>query len=250
MIFAANLLVTIAAILVFNALKPAPRRLTQGDIDAAVGRTLGSLPPKPSTASVAFAAIQPSLVEILAGRDGDRGGSLGAGVVIEDSGIILTSLHVVSGAANLHVIFADGSRSEARMLSAIPENDLAVLRAAVIPDDLKAATLASSATLSVGEEVEAVGDPFGIPDSASFGIVSGLGRKFTSRQTGAELSGLIQFDAAVNPGNSGGPLVNGNGEVVGIVTALLNPTNREFFVGIGFAVPIDTAGGMIGGLPY
>ncbi len=80
-------------------------------------------------------------------------------------------------------------------------------------------------------------------------MVSGLGRQYTSRETGATLKNLIQFDAAVNPGNSGGPLVNRNGEVVGIVTSLLNPTNQDVFIGIGFAVPIDTAGGAMGSSP-
>jgi S1-C subfamily serine protease len=244
----ANLLVTISMVLLLDAVKPAPQRLTQRDIDSAVGRTLESMPPKPSAASVAFEAIRPSLVGVLAGREG--GSTLGAGVVIEDNGTILTCLHVVSGAEKLRVVFADGSQSDAETVGRYPQSDLAVLRAFVVPDDLKPATLASSASLRVGDEVEAVGNPFGILDSASFGIVSGLGRAFTSRQTGVSLSGLIQFDAAVNPGNSGGPLVNRDGEVVGIVTALLNPTSREFFVGIGFAVPMDTAAGIIGGLPY
>ncbi|MGD0726097.1 MAG: trypsin-like peptidase domain-containing protein [Spirochaetia bacterium] len=130
-----------------------------------------------------------------------------------------------------------------------PENDLAVLSATTVPDDLKPATLVSSASLHVGDEVIAVGNPFGVFFSTSDGVVSGLGRQYTSRETGATLKNLIQFDAAVNPGNSGGPLVNRNGEVVGIVTSLLNPTNQDVFIGIGFAVPIDTAGGVMGSSP-
>lgn len=124
-----------------------------------------------------------------------------------------------------------------------------MLQPEVIPDDLVPATLASSAMLHVGDEVVAVGSPFGITDSLSSGVVSGLGRSFQSPDTGQELNNLIQFDAAVNPGNSGGPLVDRNGEVVGIVTALLNPTGENVFIGIGFAVTIETAAGAAGAPP-
>ena len=127
-----------------------------------------------------------------------------------------------------------------------PDKDLAVLSAMTVPDDLKPATLASSASLRVGDEVIAVGNPFGVVDTVTDGIVSGLGREFTSRETGVTLKNLIQFDAAVNPGNSGGPLVNRAGEVVGIVASLLNPTAQDVFIGIGFAVPIADTGGAIG----
>jgi len=95
-----------------------------------------------------------------------------------------------------------------------------------------------------------VGNPFGIRNSLSAGVVSGLNRNFKSPKTGATLSNLIQFDAAANPGNSGGPLLNRDGEVVGIVTALYNPTDQEVFVGIAFAVPIDAAGGAMGSPPW
>ena len=96
----------------------------------------------------------------------------------------------------------------------------------------------------------AVGNPFGLLNSVSDGVVSGLGRSFPSKETGVTLTNLIQFDAAVNPGNSGGPLLNRNGEVVGIVTSLLNPTSEDVFIGIGFAIPIETARGLIGSPPY
>jgi S1-C subfamily serine protease len=247
----ANIVVTLAAILVFNALRPIPPRLTQKDIDGAVAKSLENTPPRPSWASTAADIIRPSVVTVEA--TGVQGGkshaSLGAGVVIVDTGIILTCLHVVQDSTEVRVVFFDGTESDAKVLMKQPENDLAVLSAATIPDDLKPATLASASSLHPGDEVIAVGNPFGILNSVSDGVVSGLGREYTSRQTGVTLKNLIQFDAAVNPGNSGGPLVNRDGEVVGIVASLLNPTTQDVFIGIGFAVTIDTAGGLIGSPP-
>ena len=252
LIIAANIILIACAILLYDALKPAPQKLTQRDIDAAVGRTLQSLPPKPSDAAVAYQIIQPSLVDIFVNTEGRGGrGALGTGVAITDNGIILTCLHVVKNAARVRVIFAwDGTESDAQVVMRQPQNDLAVLRAATFPDDLKPATLVESSSLSLGDSVVAVGNPFGLMNSASAGVVSGKGRSFLSKESGVTLTNLIQFDAAVNPGNSGGPLLNRNGEVVGIVTALLNPTAEEVFIGIGFAIPIETAAGMIGGPPY
>jgi S1-C subfamily serine protease len=248
LIIAANLILTIAAILVYTALRPLPPRLTQRDIDTAVDRSLANTPAKPSNASLAFDAIRQSVVTVAAevGQGDKAHSSLGAGVVIQDTGIILTCLHVVQDAPTVKVIFADGTESDAQVMVRQPEKDLAVLAAATPPDELKPATLVPSSSLRVGDEVIAIGNPFGIIGSVSDGIVSGLGREYTARQTGATLKGLIQFDAAVNPGNSGGPLVNRDGEVVGIVTSLLNPTNQDVFIGIGFAIPIDDAGGAIG----
>jgi S1-C subfamily serine protease len=245
---AGNAAFALTAIFVVRTLSPAPQRLTQRDIDAAVERTLQSTPPAPSYASVAYDIIRPSLVAVQASgqEKGNARTSLGTGVVIDATGIILTCLHVVGDADAVQVLFADGTESEALVMVREPEKDLAVLSAMRIPDDLKPATLASSASLRVGDEVIAVGNPFGILGSTSHGVVSGLGRQYQSRESGVTLTNLIQFDAAVNPGNSGGPLVNRNGEVVGIVAALLNPTNQDVFIGIGFAVPIDEAGSTIG----
>ncbi|MEO8755654.1 MAG: trypsin-like peptidase domain-containing protein, partial [Casimicrobiaceae bacterium] len=182
-------------------------------------------------------------------EDGHAMSGVGSGVVIVDTGIILTNLHVVAGADRIRVEFADGFESEATIVGARPEHDLAVLKALKIPDDLPAATMRSTADLSVGDEVIAVGFPFGIGPSVSSGVVSGLHREYRSRSGGA-LTNLIQFDAAVNPGNSGGPLVTAEGEVVGIVTAILNPTEQHVFIGIGFAVPIENAAAAFGLSPF
>ncbi len=232
-------------VLVYDLAIPDAKPLTERQFDASVKRTLEKLPPEPSHAAVAFAAILPSVVIVQAETptaETPEAGALGTGVVIVDTGVILTSLHVVAAATRVRIVFADGTESEAAVVGTQPENDLAVLQAAVIPDDLVPATMAGSARLAPGDEVFAVGNPFGLVHSVTAGVVSGLGRSFASPQAGVVLRDLIQFDAAVNPGNSGGPLVDRNGEVVGIVTALLNPTDEEFFAGIGFAVRIETAG--------
>jgi S1-C subfamily serine protease len=136
------------------------------------------------------------------------------------------------------------------VLSVRPEHDLAVLQAKTLPDDLVPATLRTTQGLAPGEEVVAVGFPFGIGPSASAGVISGLGREFRSPQGKRLLTNLIQFDAAANPGNSGGPLVTLDGEVVGIVTGILNPTEQRVFVGIGFAVPIESAATAVGLSPF
>ena len=175
---------------------------------------------------------------------------VGSGVVIVDSGIILTSLHVVANMKRVVVTFFDGSESEAVILSVHPENDLAVLKAKSIPDDLPAATLGSPSALRPGDTVVAVGFPFGIGPSVSAGVVSGLGREFKVPGDGRVLSHLIQFDAAANPGNSGGPLVNADGDVVGIVTAIYNPSGTGTFAGLGFAVTIAVAGSAVGVSPF
>jgi S1-C subfamily serine protease len=148
------------------------------------------------------------------------------------------------------VTFFDGFESEAQLVGIKPETDLAVIRAKAIPDDLAAATLGSTQKLQPGDEVVAVGFPFGIGPSVSAGVISGLNREFRSPEGHRVLTRLIQFDAAANPGSSGGPLVTMDGEVVGIVTAILNPTNAGTFVGIGFAVTIEAAGSAVGIPPF
>ncbi|MFN3565550.1 MAG: S1C family serine protease [Burkholderiaceae bacterium] len=225
--------------------KPAPRPITQRDIDRAVLHTL-TTKPLPSAAARAYEAVRRSVVLVRGttpGEDGKDDGddAVGTGVVIVESGIILTNLHVVLQAKDLRVVFADGSESEATVAGLRPEHDLAVLRARVVPDDLQPATLGSTQGLALGDQVIAVGFPFGIGPSVSAGVISGLKREFRSPQGKRVLTNLIQFDAAANPGNSGGPLVTMSGEVVGIVTAILNPSDSRTFIGIGFAVPIENA---------
>ena len=235
--------------------RPGSHRLTQEDINAAVLKTLETTV-LPSAAARAYENIIPSVVRVVGlgkedGKDGKEGErSVGTGVVIVDKGIILTNLHVVQGAQTIRITFADGLESTASIIGMQPENDLAVLQAHKIPDDLIAATMRSTAELRTGDEVLAVGYPFGIGPSASAGVISGLKRNFRSPEGKQEMKNLIQFDAAANPGNSGGPLVTMDGEVVGIVTAIYNPNQQRTFVGIGFAVPIENAASAAGMPPF
>jgi len=229
------------------------RRITQQDIDAAVLKTLETQP-LPSEYAKAYDAIRPSVVRV-AGYGLNKEGkeeqkSVGTGVVIVDKGIILTNLHVVNGAPIIRVEFSDGLETTATVTSVQPENDLAVLQAHKIPDDLIAATMRSTGDLAPGDQVVAVGFPFGIGPSTSAGVISGLGRSFRSPEGQQEMKNLIQFDAAANPGNSGGPLVTMDGQVVGIVTAIYNPSHQRTFIGIGFAVPIENAASAVGLPPF
>ena len=253
-LFVAGGLFAVLLVLANGVLAPVARPLTQDDIDAAVLRTLETKP-LPSQAARAYDVVRPSVVRVRGLGHGENPEdlsetSVGSGVVIVDTGVILTSLHVVAGAERVAVVFADGHESEATVVGARPEHDLAVVRAKTLPDDIVAATLRSTQDLAPGDDVVAVGFPFGIGPSVSSGVVSGLRREYYSHQGERKLSNLIQFDAAVNPGSSGGPLVTAEGEVVGIVTSILNPTERSFFVGIGFAVPIENAASAAGVPPF
>lgn len=272
--------IAIAAGGAFWAPRQGAKALTQKDIDAAVLRTLQTAT-LPSPAAKAADIVRPSVVRVVGygpekatpeaktqkrgrnmakgkppeapadgGTPGEVERGVGTGVVIVDKGVILTNLHVVAGAEKIKVTFADGLEAVAVITGVQPENDLAVLQAQKIPDDLIPAVMRSTADLRSGDQVAAVGFPFGIGPSVSAGVVSGLKRSFRSPEGKQELGNLIQFDAAANPGNSGGPLINMDGEVLGIVTAILNPTQQRTFIGIGFAVPIENAASAAGSPPF
>jgi S1-C subfamily serine protease len=255
LMLAAVVLVALGLFAAYDAKRGASHTLTQDDIDNAVLYTLENKS-LPSRAARAAEAVMASVVRVRGYDEFDEPGGneqmqgVGTGVVVIDNGTILTNLHVVSGARRVTVTFFDGSESDVELLKRYPENDLAVIRATKIPDDLQAATLGSTAHLRPGDEVVAIGFPFGIGPSTSAGVISGLDRSFRSPQGKQVMTGLIQFDAAVNPGNSGGPLVTMDGEVIGIVTALLNPTPARTFIGIGFAATIESAGSAVGIPPF
>jgi len=210
-------------------------------------KAIDELQSQPARSARVYQSILPSLVEIRATDSGAKPQSeLGAGVVINAQGAILTALHVIEGASDIDVTFADGTKTAATVTTRDPEHDIAVLLPAQDPEVIVPATLGSPG--NVGDEAYAVGHPLGLRGSLTSGVISGLDRELEGAD-GHELSGLIQFDAAVNPGNSGGPLLNRNGQVIGIVTALANPSRDGYFIGIGFAVPIGAAGGAAGAPP-
>jgi S1-C subfamily serine protease len=254
-VFLLGVLFSLLAMGVFLMQRNAPKALTQQDIDGAVLHTLQTKE-LPSASAKAAASVQGAVVHVQSyvadpkNKDQDKESGVGTGVVIKDDGTILTNFHVIAGAKKLKVTFFDGTEAEATVISVQPDKDLAVIKPQKIPDDLEPAILGSSQQLIPGDMVVAVGFPFGIGPSVSAGVVSGLNRQFKSPDGTQVLTGLIQFDAAANPGNSGGPLVNVSGEVVGIVTAILNPTSARTFIGIGFATTIESAGLAVGLPPF
>jgi S1-C subfamily serine protease len=248
-LFTSGVLAALAALLLFNTLYPGPQQLTRGEVDQAIAQALESATPPPAFSTRVYEAIRPSLVLIqtrTAGVHGEEARRLGSGVIINDRGDILTSLHVVANASEIQLIFADGTQSTAEISVAQPENDIAVLSASLLPQIVVPAVLGNPNAMRIGDEAFAVGNPFGLYSSISAGVISGFGRSFQPANSHQRLEDLIQIDAAVNPGNSGGPLLNRHGQVVGIVVGIVNPTDDEFFIGIGFAVPIQVAASAAG----
>jgi S1-C subfamily serine protease len=224
---------------------PVTRADVAADVRAGIERQAEQDAATPADATQAHAAIEPSLVLITTRLAGDRGAT-GAGVVVNSDGTVLTALHVVDGAESITISFSDGTNAGADIAERSAQTDIATLRPHRLPETVVPAVLGGA--VPVGAPVFAVGHPLGLTDSLSAGVVSALDRTVTVEGT-RKLEHLIQFDAAVNPGNSGGPLLNKAGQVVGIVTGLANPTDQSLFVGIGFAVPIATAGGAAGSPP-
>ena len=195
-------------------------------------------PPSPAptaTASlnvpVIYQRLAPSVVLVRTGHD------LGTGVIVADNGTILTANHVIASGGTITVTFADGTTTTATVAAADPKLDIATLTPAKLPQVVVPATLGGGA--DVGAPVVAIGNPLGLTDSVSAGVISGLDR--TTDTDHGKFSGLIQFDASVNPGSSGGPLLDAHGLVIGIVVSIAAPAGEDAFAGIGFAVPIGAA---------
>ncbi|HEX9990982.1 MAG TPA: trypsin-like peptidase domain-containing protein [Chloroflexia bacterium] len=252
-LFASGVAAALVALLLYQALAPAPHQMTAREVNDSVAQALASATPPPAFSERVYQVIRPSLVLIESESTGENGAvehSVGSGVVVSDQGDILTSLHVVTQSTSIQLTFADGSQSLAEITVAQPEHDIAVLRALQPPTQIVPATLGNPNGERVGNEAFVVGNPFGLYGSMSAGVISGFDRSFKPEHSDYRLEDLIQIDAAVNPGNSGGPLLNRYGEVIGIVTGLVNPTEQNFFIGVGFAVPITIAGPAAGAPPY
>jgi S1-C subfamily serine protease len=251
--YAISILVTLLALEVYSLLTPKTAPITQRDVNNTISQAMASATPPPPFSETVYQIIQPSLVLIQAkttNPDGTPGSSLGSGVIIDANADILTSLHVVTNTVDIQVYFADGSQSSAQITNAQPNIDIAVLQPAQPPAVIVPAVMGNPGAMRVGDEAFVVGNPFGLYSSMSSGVISGFDRSFKTADSKVELHGMIQIDAAVNPGNSGGPLLNRYGQVVGIITGIANPTDQDFFIGIGFAVPITVAGGAAGAPQY
>lgn len=253
--FVATAVATLALLWIYAWFTPPPDQLTLPEVNESIVQAMASATPPPAYSSLVYQYIRPSIVYIQVHtppkeEEEEEGNGLGSGVVINTDGAILTSLHVVDNATKIDVIFADGTESPAQIVSTLPEKDIAVLSASTLPELLVPATLGNPNAMHVGDEAFVVGHPLGLYGSMSSGVISGFDRSFRPQNSDERLEGLIQIDAAVNPGNSGGPLLNRFGQVVGIVAGLANPTEESVFIGIGFAVPIDVAGGAAGLPPY
>ena len=196
------------------------------------GSAASSAAPSTLAVSAVYKQVVPSVVLITTSK-----GSLGSGVIVTDTGTILTANHVISGGGTITVLFSDGTKSAATVTSSDKTTDIATLTPATLPELVVPATLGGS--VAVGDDVVAIGNPLGLQDSTTSGVVSGLNRSETT--DAGKMTGLIQFDAAVNPGSSGGPLLDNQGSVIGIVLSIVNPGKEDAFAGIGFAVPIGNA---------
>jgi S1-C subfamily serine protease len=203
---------------------------------------ISKLESAPPTAATVYGEARAGLVVIEAAR-AHGPSDFGGGFIVNSDGEIMTALHVVSGASEIKIVFADGTTSTATVQSADQGDDIAVLASNRLPAVIAPEVLGGGA--GVGDEAFAVGNPVGLVGSLSVGVISGLDRTFAPKGRPA-LKGLIQFDAAVNPGSSGGPLLNSKGQVIGVVDGLVNPSGADSFAGIGFAVTIAAAGGSAG----
>jgi serine protease DegQ len=262
--FAAGAVAAVLVIALHGLLTPEPTLLTARDVQNSIAEAMASATPRAAFSAQVYEIIRPSLVLIetdpMTGEGAvrynpgvnnlhlvqDEDNDIGTGVIVNDTGDILTSLHVIAAASTIRVTFADGTVSPAQIVGTLSDDDIAVLRADLLPEEIIPATLGSPNAMRVGDEAYVVGHPFGLYGSMSAGVISGFERTFQPPDGLDPIDNLIQVDAATNPGASGGPLLNRYGQVVGIMTMLMNPTGQNVFVGVGFAVPITTAGGAAG----
>ena len=196
-----------------------------------------------------YAKVSPAVVQItgLTTVQGQQAEGLGSGIVLDSGGDILTNYHVISGASQLTVTLSDKAAVSAQVVGTDPADDLAVIKANFSGINLTVANLGDSSQVHIGQSVIAIGNPFGLQETVTEGVLSGADRTLPS-QNAKPLVELLQTDAAINPGNSGGPLVDLNGNVIGINAALENPSGQDVFVGIGYVIPINDAKDHIPGM--
>ncbi len=250
--FLGGVVAAFAALIIYNLIFPSAPPLNAGDVNRIAAQVMASATPAAAYSEQVYLQVRPSLV-LIQDQGVDTGGqtedSLGSGFIVNDSGEILTALHVVEGATKIQVTFADGTQTSAEITGQQPNNDIAVLTPDKLPANVVPVVLGDPNAMRVGDEAYAVGNPFGLYSSMTAGVISGFGRTFQPPGSNLKLQNLIQIDTAVNPGNSGGPLLNRFGQVIGVVEGIVNPTGQDVFIGIGFAVPITTAGGALGSPP-
>ena len=263
LIFSQTATICLAALLVVSTLRPdLLNGMPQGTVITTVKQTAGdAVAPRPSSYSDAARKAMPAVVNSFTSqamkaqqhplRDdplfrfffGDQpdaqappSTNLGSGVIVSDSGYILTNSHVVEAADDIEVALADTRRVKAKVVGTDPESDLAVLK--IDLPKLPAITFSQPDSVHVGDVVLAIGNPFGVGQTVTLGIVSALGRSHLGINT---FENFIQTDAAINPGNSGGALVDAGGNLIGINTAIYSKTPGGASLGIGFAIPVSTA---------
>jgi S1-C subfamily serine protease len=190
---------------------------------------------QPLSAAALYQKAAPGVVTITTelARGGRVGEGTGSGIVLDTTGNILTNAHVIAGASQIQVTFSDGRTVAATAAGSSASADLAVVHVSVAASSLHPLVLGDSNTVRIGDAAYAIGAPFGLPESMTAGIVSGLNR--SNKSTG--LNGLIQTDAPINPGNSGGALLNAQGQVIGINDSIESPVAGN--VGVGFAIPVN-----------
>ena len=232
----------LTAILVFAAISLSVSALPK---EVQLGTVANPLPTPTPTIPELYTKLAQTVVTVRS-ELADGKTALGSGVIIDEDADILTALHVVADATRITVTFADGLTVEAKVFARQPDNDIAGIRALGHPDNMAVATMGNPNNLTIGEDAIVIGNPFGLSRSLSTGVISGLHRTIQPPGAAKPMTELIQFDASVNPGNSGGPLFNRDGDVVGIVSGLANPNGQASFAGIGFAVNIQAAGGAVG----
>ncbi len=242
----AVMLLLVAAALVFTVMK---MRRMQPEVvyeSRPVAPPAGELGADEKATITVFKTVSPSVVHItniaqmrnvITSAVDDVPQGTGSGFIWDDAGHIVTNFHVIEGATSTEVTLADGSTYEGKIIGTARDKDLAVIKIDAPPSKLAKIMVGTSADLQVGQKVLAIGNPFGLDQTLTTGVISGLGREITSRSQ-RKIYDVVQTDAPINPGNSGGPLLDGQGRLIGVNTAIYSPSGAS--AGIGFAVPVDT----------